>query len=219
MENFTGLVALPVGSNIVLTWPSFGSVGPVTQVAVQRSPASANVFVNIATGLAATLPGTYTDVAPENGDWSYRLAVTVTQGGIDGAGTLLYSNEVNVSNLAATGVVTLSVSTNAPTGPVAGPAGYTNVKLTWTIDNIDSNDTPLFTQVQRSLNGGANWRTIGEVDIMNPFEGFQEQLQAGSGVIQYRLQSSLPTSQDAPGVTPQLQTPRITTSNVVSVTI
>lgn len=211
-ENFTALNAVLSGTNVVLSWSTFGPVGPVTAVAIQRSPFGSNAFVTIGT-TSASLPGTFTDTAPGTGEYSYRLAVTVTQGGVDAAGTLLYSNTANISNAAVTGVVVLTGTVNVPSGPVSGPQGYRSISLTWTVDNSGANDDVISSEVQRSLDGGTHWRHAGEQDEFGP-QAFTELLQAGTGSVSYRVLVSLPNAN-----ADQLNSPKISTSNVVTLTV
>lgn len=210
MDAFFSLVATVSGSNIVLSWTL--PVAGATAVQVQRASFGSTDWANIGASLAiSTL--TYTDSAPEAGDYSYRLAVTTTLGGVDKAGTLVYSNAVNASNLATTGVVVLSGS--AGPGPqVAGATsrGYTRVSLTWTVDNSGVNDDTISDEVQRSLDGGVHWRHAGESDEFGP-NAFAEEIPTGTGSVQYRVLVSLPNDNG------QLRTPTISTSNVLTFTV
>lgn len=207
MENFDTLAAVVAGGVVTLTWtdiqPGFP---PVTAYAVQRTLfGRADGWTTLTSGLTPAVSQTYAD-SPGVGDWTYRIAATVTQGGVDNAGTTIYSNNVNVTTEAATGEVTLTLtsatSTDQPT--------YTVVSLAWSIAGtaVDVRSW----EVQRTLDSGAHWRTI---HIENEFENltFEESLQAGTGVVFYRVIAHLPSA------TPPYQADVLSTSNSVTITL
>lgn len=215
MDSITSLKAALSGSDVVLTWTLDALLRLATAVQVQRAFFGSANWSNIGASLTpATL--TATDTAPEAGEYSYRLAITVTQGGVDNAGTLLYSNQVNISTLATTGAVTLSGSVNAhPTGPNAGPANYSLVSLSWTVDNAGANDDDVSAEIQRSLDAGVHWRHVVTENEFGP-GAVTESIPTGTGSVQYRVLVSVPQGTTAAG---QLNAPEITTSNVVTLTV
>lgn len=191
---------------------------PTTSFQLQRKPFGygqdqwANVGASQAT-VAGTLLYTFTD-APGVGDWSYRIQATVTQGGVDNAGTQLSSIEVNVTTEPATGQVTLVLGSQ----PAGDPVGYTLIKLGWYITPLTVD--VLRYEVQRSVNGGP-FRTAGSVDETNT-PAFQEVVPNGSGLYAYQVVAHLPASPTVSqyqGNSPYGAGNIVSTSNQVSVTV
>lgn len=209
MENFLTLTGTVSGSDVVLSWTL--PVAGATAVQVQRTPYGSNAWANIGASLATTTL-TYTDSAPETGQYAYRLAVTTTLGGVDNAGTLVYSNVFLASNTAATGAITLTGSVASNVADPVGPANYSRVALSWTIDDGGANDDALKVEIQRSLNSGTTWRHAGNQNTFGA-TSFSEMLPTGIGSVQYRVVASLPQEAD------QLNTPKTSTSNVVTLTV
>lgn len=190
----------------------------VTSFQLQRKPFGygQDQWANVGaaqSAVAGQLTYTFTDV-PGVGDWSYRLQATVTQGGVDNAGTQLSSIEVNITTEPATGQVTLVLGSQ----PAGDPVGYTRIKLGWYI-------TPLTVDVlryvvQRSLNGGP-FRDAASFDE-TAAPAFEENLANGSGTITYQVVAHLPASPTVSqyqGNSPYGAGNIVSTSNQVSVTI
>jgi hypothetical protein len=207
MENFDTLSATVAGGTVTLIWTNIQPGFPnVTAYAVQRTLfGRADGWVTLTSGLVPAASQTYDD-SPGVGDWTYRIAATVTQGGIDNAGTTVYSNNVNVTTEAATGEVTLTLSS----AQSSDQPSYTVVSLAWTIAGT-AVDVRSY-EVQRTLDGGAHWRTI---HIENEFGNltFAESLATGTGVVFYRVIAHLPSA------TPPYQADVLSTSNSVTVTL
>lgn len=160
-----------------------------------------------------TLTYTFTD-APGTGDFSYRLQATVTQGGVDAAGTQVSSIEVNISTEPTTGQVTLVLGSL----PAGDPVGYTRIKLGWYISPLGTD--VLHWVVQRSLNGGP-FRDVQRFDEQNA-NAFEENLANGTGTITYQIVAHLPASPTVSqyqGNSPYGAGVTLSTSNVVSVSI
>lgn len=207
MNIFNTLTATVSGSNVLLAWtnndPGFP---PVTAFAIQRSPFGQSAWTTIVSGLAVNATNTYTDT-PGQGDWSYQIAATVTKGGVDSTGTLIYSNQVNASTEPTTGAVTLSLGSLAESDPI----NYTRIVLGWSIAGVTATDVEFYS-IQRSLNGG----TMREIKRVNEFAGtaYQESIPNGSGTITYQIVANL-----VPNFNSQLATPALSTSNQASITI
>lgn len=209
MDTIFSLAASVSGLTVTLTW-TLTNVAGVTSVQLQRAPFGSANWANVGASIApATL--TTTDTTPEPGDFAYRLAISTNAGGVSGANTTVYSNEVNITTLATLGAVVLTGS--ATTSAQGLTRGYTQVNLSWVIGAGDINTDAITVVIQRSLNGGVTFVTA--VSQLDEFENysFSEQLPTGSGSIQYRLIASLPNSGG------QLNTPISSTSNVVTLSI
>jgi hypothetical protein len=209
MENFSTLTASVSGGNVFLSWTLAGDAALATSVALQKSEYGLNNWATVQTVTPATLTVTRT---PDPGQWAYRLAVTITRGGIDALGTTIYSNTVDVTVEAATGVISLSGSVTSPgnTG-VAGPAGFSVINLSWVFDDADTDEGVLKYEVQRSVDGGTTYRHAANT----PELSWREELATGTGTVKYRVVASLPNI----GTGNQLNTPVLTTSNVVTLTV
>lgn len=207
-EQFYALVGTVSGSNNVLTWQlPFNQLVGVSSIAVQRANFGDADFTTIAT--VSTTTTTYTDSAPEAGEYSYRLAVTVTQGGVDMAGTVVYSNQVNLSLNTA---LTLTVVTGNPGGPLSGPANETTITWGWTLGDAGANDDVQEVQLLVSINGG-NYRVLRTRSSGLQTSGITLQLPTGMGSLNFKAQVSLPSN------TPPYNAPVVVVSNVVSLTI
>jgi len=208
-EQFFALSGVATGGNAVLNWvlPLNQLVG-ITQIAIQRANFGDSTFTQIATVAATLTTGSYTDTAPEAGEYSYRLAVTVTRGGVDNAGTVEYSNQVDLSTNTT---LTLSATTSTPTGPNSGPANQTLVTFSWTLGDAAANDDVESIEIQGSLNGGP----YRHVKTLNQFQSttFTEQFPNGLGSVSFKAIASLPSA------TPPYNAPVLVTSNVVTVTL
>src|ERR1044071_5637422 len=206
-EQFFALSGVASGGNVVLTWvlPLNQLVG-ITQIAIQRANFGDTAFTQIGTSSDTT--GTFTDTAPEAGEYSYRLAVTVTRGGVDNAGTVEYSNQVDLSTNDS---LVLSATTSTPTGPNSGPANQTLVTFSWALGDAGANDDVESLEVQVSLNGGP----YRHLKTLNQFQAatFQEQFPNGLGSVSFKAIASLPSA------TPPYNAPVLVTSNVVTVTL
>lgn len=215
IEIFNTLAASVSGTTVNLSWtkndPSFP---PVTAFAVQRKlfGRGDDNWTTLASGLAPNASNVYTDAIGAVGDWAYRIVATVTQGGVDLAGTSIFSNQVNVTTEATTGEVTLSVGSAPASGVGGGLPNYTNIVLGF---NIAGNavDVKLW-EIQRALGSGP-YRSVAEIDEFEQ-EGsvsWNENLPNGSGVINYKVVAHLPSA------TPPYQADVLSVSNIGSVTI
>ena len=215
---FNTLQATVSGTTVTLTWtkndPGFP---PITAFAVQRKlfgRGDAN-WTTLSSGISSS--GTsfsYADAVGDVGDWAYRIVGTVTQGGVDAAGTSVYSNQVNVTTEAVTGEVTLSVGSKPSSGAGGGLPGYAEVDLAWTIagTNVDVK----FFEVQRKL-GSGSYRSVAEVDEFEQTGGqvisWNENLPYGTGPVTYKVIAHLPSA------TPPYQADVLSTSNEFSLTL
>lgn len=160
MENVINLSATVSGGTVTLVWSSLAlNMPPITNWALQRSlfgRGGDNAWTTVASHAAdVPLAASYTSTdSPGTGDWTYRIAFTVTQGGIDASGTLEYSNNVNVTTEATTGAVTLTLASTAS----ADQPSYTQVDLSWTIAGT-AVDVRRY-EVQQTLDSGVHWKTI-----------------------------------------------------------
>jgi len=216
IEIWNTLQASVSSTTVTLTWtkndPGFP---PVTAFAVQRKlfGRGDDSWTTLSSGISAS--GTsfsYTDAVGAVGDWAYRVVATVTQGGVDLAGTSIYSNQVNVTTESTTGEVTLSVGSRDSSGAGGGLPGYKEVVLAW---NIAGNAVDVKSwEIQRAMGSGP-FRSVAELDEFEQ-EGvcnWSENLPAGSGVINYKVIAHLPSA------TPPYQADVLSTSNTGSVTI
>ncbi len=188
MDAFGLLSATVSGGVVSLTWttnqPNFG---PFTAFAVQRKAFGYGdeTFVTVSGGLAPTV-ATATD-SPGTGDWTYRIAGTLVQGGVDGLGTPVYSNNVNVTTEAVTGAVTLTLKSE----PSSDQPTYTEVDLSWTIAGTGV-DVRRY-EVQSTFDGGAHWKTIHTQDEFSSL-AFSLQLPPGLGAVFFRVIADLPSA-------------------------
>jgi len=111
MNDFATLNGSVVGGTVVLTWSlhSISAVNGKTIVSnvVQRSPTGVESWATLATSTGADFAGaTYTDTLPAEGDYQYRLILTV---GIAPHITVLHSNIIS-ANLVTSVTLTGSVS-------------------------------------------------------------------------------------------------------------
>ena len=216
IEIWNTLQASVSSTNVTLTWtkndPGFP---PVTAFAVQRKlfGRGDDSWTTLSSGISAS--GTsfsYTDAVGAVGDWAYRVVATVTQGGVDLAGTSIYSNQVNVTTESTTGEVTLSVGSRPASGAGGGLPNYTEVVLGW---NIAGNAVDVKSwEIQRAMGSGP-FRSVAELDEFEQ-EGvcnWSENLPNGSGTISYKVIAHLPSA------TPPYQADVLSTSNTGSVTI
>jgi hypothetical protein len=215
MEYFGTLTATQGASTkqVSLSWSL--PVPGATQVIVQRSPFGSYAWTNLTTITnLATL--TYLDTAPEVGQFSYRLAVTTTQGGVDNAGTTVYSNQVDVTTAGTVSVV-LTATAAPETGQ--GSNGVSRVTLAWTIESGSINTDEIESEVQLSLNAGTVWRAIGHTNIFMA-DSFLHDLPTGLGSVSFRIAVLTPPgSVSKTQATNQLQTPITTYSNTVTLSI
>lgn len=200
MEYFNTLVgSVNTSTDVVtLTWP-LNQVPGATAIVLQRAPYGSGNFTTVGTGLLNAT--STTDNPGGNGDYTYRLAVTTPLGSVDGLGTTVYSNNVNISTSNATGILTLSVTTTPSV-----EAGFTRVTLSWADADIAGAD------LRFDLN-----RVIGStIRFFERVAGTQftytEELPTGSGPQTYQVVAVLPPE----GIGSQRV---ITTSNNVTVTI
>lgn len=217
IEIFNTLQATVSGTTVTLTWtnkdPGFP---PVTAFAVQRKlfGRGDDSWSTLASGLAPNASSSYADAVGDVGDWAYRIVATVTQGGVDAAGTSLFSNQVNVTTEATTGEVTLSVGSKPSSGAGGGLPGYAEVDLAWTIagTNVDVK----FFEVQRKL-GSGSYRSVAEIDEFEQTGGqvisWNENIPYGTGPITYKVIAHLPSAQ------PPYQADVLSTSNEFSITL
>lgn len=204
-------ITASVSSGIVsLTWtqPPGQGVGPVTSYAIQRKPFGygQDQWSTLASQSPATAPtpNTYSDT-PGTGDWSYRVQATVTQGGVDNAGTAISSIQVNVTTEDTTGEVTLVLGS----GPAGDPAGYTRVQLGWYIAGT-AVDVQSY-EIWRKLGASGTYRQVGLVDEFESLH-WEEVLQNGTGAVYYKVIANLPSA------TPPYNASVKSTSNEVNVT-
>jgi len=216
IELFNTLQASVSGTTVTLTWTKIDpGFPPVTAFAVQRKlfGRGDDNWSTLSSGISATGTSfTYSDAIGAVGDWAYRIVATVTQGGVDLAGTSIYSNQVNVTTESTTGEVTLSVGSQTPSGAGGGVQNYVQTVLGF---NIAGNavDVKLW-EIQRAMGAGP-YRSVAEIDEFEQ-EGvvnWSELLPLGSGVINYKVIAHLPSA------TPPYNADVLSTSNVGSVTI
>ncbi len=215
IEIFNTLQASVSGTTVTLTWtkndPGFP---PVTAFAVQRKlfGRGDDAWVTLTSGLTPAASQSYVDATGVVQDWAYRIVGTVTQGGVDLAGTSIYSNQVNVTTESTTGEVTLAVGSSPASGVGGGLPNYTNVVLGW---NIAGNAVDVKSwEIQRALGSGP-YRSVAELDEFEQ-EGactWNENLPNGSGVINYKVIAHLPSA------TPPYNADVLSVSNVGTTTI
>lgn len=215
IEIFNTLQASVSGTTVTLTWtkndPGFP---PVTAYAVQRKlfGRGDDNWSTLSSGISPASSNSYTDAIGAVGDWAYRIVATVTQGGVDAAGTSIYSNQVNVTTESTTGEVSLSVGSRAASGAGGGLPNYTEVVLSWNIAGTAVDVK--FWEIQRSLGSGP-YRSVAEIDEFEQ-EGvctWSENLPNGTGTVNYKVVAHLPSA------TPPYQADVLSTSGVGSVTI
>lgn len=219
IEIFNTLVVSSIsGTTVNLAWtkndPGFP---PVTAFAVQRKlfGRGDDSWTTLSSGISATGTAfTYSDAVGVVGDWSYRIVATVTQGGVDAAGTSLFSNQVNVTTEATTGEVTLSVGSRDSSGAGGGLPGYAEVVLGFTIAGT-AVDVKFF-EIQRKI-GSGSFRSVSEIDEFEQTGGqvinWSENIPRGTGVYTYRVIAHLPSA------TPPYNADVLSTSNEASVTL
>ena len=218
IELYNGLsVGVISGTTVNLHWDTNFTQGlaPITSCQVQRKRFGRgdDDWVNVGVdslliwqvGIASNTPGV--------GDWSYRLKLTVTQGGVDGAGTAVYSNEVNVTTeVSGGGAVHLALGSQAPSGAGGGLPGHTQVILGF--DITGSAVDVRFFEVQRSLNSGA-YHSVAEIDEFEVSNQgtWSEVLPAGIGTVTYKVIAHLPSA------TPPYQADVLLESSTQSITL
>lgn len=201
------LNASVTSGTVTLTWSSnVPGFPPAVSYAVQRKHFGyGNPWVTVQSGISATgVNFTYSET-PAAGDWSYQVIATVTAGGVDALGTSFNSQQVNVTTEPVTGAVTLVLGSEA----AHGQTGYTRVKLGWYITPL-TEDVVKYS-VQLSINGGA-YREVAEEDEFESL-AWEAVYVNGLGALSFKVVASLPSA------TPPYNTPILSTSNVVSVTI
>jgi hypothetical protein len=220
IEIFNTLVANVSGSTVALSWTNVDpGFPPITAFAVQRKyfGAGDDGWSTIASAIAPTSPQTLNDT-PGLGDWAYRVVATVTRGGVDAAGTSIYSNQVNVTTEAATGEVTVALGSKPASGIGGGLPGFTQVILGWTLAGLVPTDVRSF-EIRRSINSSA-FRSIA---FINEFEQgasgasatWSEDLPPGIGTLSYVVVAHCPPQSS----TGQLNQDFLSTSNTVSITL
>lgn len=208
------------GGVVTISWNENQTPGfpAATSFQLQRKPFGygqdqwANVGSAIAV-VAGTTSWSTTDTPP-TGDWSYRIQATVTQGGVDSAGTQLSSIEINVTTIATTSALALALGSK----PAGDPAGYTQMILGWTL--TPSTADVIHYVVQRSLNGGS-YKNVAELDEFET-NTWSEILPNGIGAVSYQVYARLPNSPSVSqyqGNSAYGAGSIITTSNTVSQTI
>jgi hypothetical protein len=217
IEIWNTLQATVSGSTVNLTWtnkdPGFP---PVTAFAVQRKlfGRGDDAWVTVSSGISpvsSTGAFAYSE-APGLNDWAYRVVATVTQGGVDLAGTSLFSNQVNVTTEATTGEVTLAVGSKPSSGAGGGLPGYVEIDLGFNIAG-SAVDVKLWT-VWRAMGSGA-FRPVGHLD---EFEqggsvAWNENIPYGSGSVSYYVVAHLPSA------TPPYNASVLSQSNTVTLTV
>jgi hypothetical protein len=219
MENFSTLSASVSGGNVLLTWTFPGEAVLTTSFVVQRADFGTNDYVTQAASadpidppVTAGAEYIYPDNAPEQGQYSYRVVATVTQP--DLKTYTLTSNVVDVTVSATSGVVVLSGSVATPNATdISGPRNYSKVSLSWVVDNAGLNDDVLKFEVLRYISGVnvATFRTVATTSQLT----HDELLPTGTGQVEYAIKAYLPNV----GTGNQLNTPIVTTSNVVTLTV
>lgn len=218
VELYQGLrVSLITGGTVNLAWDtSFTqSLPPITAAQIQSKPFGRgdDAWINVGGNslLVWTLGGAA--VTPGLGDWTYRLKLTVTQGGVDNAGTAIYSNSVNVTTEATNGgAVHLALGSRAASGIGGGLPGHTEVILGF--DITGSAVDVRFFEVLRSLGTG----DYHQVALLDEFEvsnqgTWSEVLPPGIGQVTYKVVAHLPSA------TPPYQADVLLESSTQSITL
>jgi hypothetical protein len=202
MNDFATLNGSVVNGTVVLTWNLHGisAVNGKTVVSnvVQRSPTGVEQWATLATSTGTDFAGaTYTDQLPAEGDYQYRLILTV---GIAPNITVLHSNIIS-ANLVTS--VTLTGSVNGAVvsldwGGAGNAVGYTG--------EVES------ATVERSADGGAHYFPVRNRGGRLSSSYVETLSQPGTYLYRVKVSFENPELPDALGVD------QVITSNVVSIT-